>query len=296
MSAGEHRASTDGGPTRGSAAGHPIEEATPARRDAGETGADGPRAFVVDAFTDAPFRGNPAGVVLLDEERDAQWMQAVAAEMRHSETAFVRPAGDGRWHLRWFTPTVEVDLCGHATLATAHVLGGSGVFDTRSGRLTCSAAGDGWIEMDFPADPPTPIDAPAELDAALGGAPVVHVARGVSDLLVELPTPDEVRAVRPDLATLARIPVRGVIVTAYDDARDRVVSRCFYPAVGVPEDPVTGSAHCTIASWWSKRRGADDFLAEQLSPRGGVLRLSRRGDRVRLAGQAVTVWQGRLAV
>ncbi|WP_229403114.1 PhzF family phenazine biosynthesis protein [Micromonospora okii] len=258
--------------------------------------APGARAFVVDAFTDAPFRGNPAGVVLLDEERDAEWMQAVATEMRHSETAFVRPAGDGGWHLRWFTPAVEVDLCGHATLATAHVLGGTSSFETRSGRLTCTVTDDGWIEMDFPADPPTPVDAPDGLAAALGGTPVVAVARGVSDLLVEVPGPDDVRGVRPDLAALARIPVRGVIVTAYDDAGDRVVSRCFYPAVGVPEDPVTGSAHCTLASWWSARRQADDLLAAQLSPRGGTLRLSRRGDRVRLAGQAVTVWEGRLAV
>ncbi|MGR6321760.1 PhzF family phenazine biosynthesis protein [Micromonospora soli] len=258
---------------------------------------NGSRLFVVDAFTDEPFRGNPAGVVILDEKRDEAWMQAVASEMRHSETAFALPADGGWWHLRWFTPTVEVDLCGHATLATAHVLGGHSRFRTRSGDLTCTVSPEGWIEMDFPADPPTPVEAPPGLDRALGAdVTVVAVARGVSDLLVEVAGPPDVRAVRPDLAALASIPVRGVIVTAYDDDRDVVVSRCFYPAVGVPEDPVTGSAHCTIGSWWAERRQRDDLRAEQLSPRGGTLRLSRRGDRMRLAGRAVTVWRGEMSV
>ena len=252
--------------------------------------------FVVDAFTDQPFRGNPAGVVILDEKRDEAWMQAVASEMRHSETAFVLPAENGWWHLRWFTPTVEVDLCGHATLATAHVLGGHTRFRTRSGDLTCSVSPEGWIEMDFPADPPTPVDPPDDLRRALGDVTVVAVARGVSDLLVEVGGPQDVRAARPDLAALAALPVRGVILTAYDDDRDRVVSRCFYPAVGVPEDPVTGSAHCTIGSWWAGRRQRDGVLADQLSPRGGTLRLSRRGDRIRLGGRAVTVWHGRISV
>ncbi|TDC30992.1 PhzF family phenazine biosynthesis protein [Micromonospora sp. KC213] len=257
----------------------------------------GGRLFVVDAFTDEPFRGNPAGVVLLDEERDEKWMQAVASEMRHSETAFVSPADDGRWRLRWFTPTVEVDLCGHATLATAHVLGGDSTFHTRSGQLTCSVSAQGWIEMDFPADPPAPSEPPPELTRALGdGVTVVAVARGVSDLLVEVAGPQDVRSVRPDLAALTEIPARGVIVTAFDDVADRVVSRCFYPAVGVPEDPVTGSAHCTIGSWWFARLGRHELLAEQLSPRGGTLRLFDRGGRIGLSGRAVTVWHGEIAV
>ncbi|WP_207917000.1 PhzF family phenazine biosynthesis protein [Micromonospora sp. KC723] len=257
----------------------------------------GGRLFVVDAFTDEPFRGNPAGVVLLDEERDENWMQAVASEMRHSETAFVSPGEDGWWRLRWFTPTVEVDLCGHATLATAHVLGGDSRFRTRSGELACSVSPQGWIEMDFPADPPASTEPPPGLARALGdGVTVVAVTRGVSDLLVEVAGPQDVRSVRPDLDALAEIPVRGVITTAFDDAADRVVSRCFYPAVGVPEDPVTGSAHCTIGSWWFARLGRDELLAEQLSPRGGMLRLSRRGDRIGLSGRAVTVWHGEIAV
>ncbi|MFI6133069.1 PhzF family phenazine biosynthesis protein [Micromonospora sp. NPDC051141] len=259
--------------------------------------ANGSRLFVVDAFTDEPFRGNPAGVVILADKRSDAWMQSVASEMRHSETAFASPAENDWWHLRWFTPTVEVDLCGHATLATAHVLGGHTRFRTRSGDLTCSVSPEGWIEMDFPADPPAPIDMPEPLRAALGdGVTVVAVTRGVSDLLVEVAGPDDVRAARPDLAALASIPVRGVILTAHDPARNRIVSRCFYPAVGVPEDPVTGSAHCTIGSWWAQRLGRDDLVAEQLSPRGGTLRLARRGDRMRLGGRAVTVWHGEISV
>ncbi|WP_433494126.1 PhzF family phenazine biosynthesis protein [Micromonospora sp. CA-248089] len=259
--------------------------------------ADGSQLFVVDAFTDEPFRGNPAGVVILADKRGDSWMQSVASEMRHSETAFASPAEDGWWHLRWFTPTVEVDLCGHATLATAHVLGGHTRFHTRSGDLSCSVSPEGWIEMDFPADPPTPVDAPEQLRAALGeGIRVVAVTRGVSDLLVEVAGPDDVRAARPDLEVLASIPVRGVILTANDSSRDRIVSRCFYPAVGVPEDPVTGSAHCTIGSWWAERLGRDDLIAEQLSPRGGTLRLGRKGDRVQLGGRAVTVWHGEIKV
>lgn len=254
-----------------------------------------PAVYVVDAFTDVPFRGNPAGVVLLAEERDESWMQQVASEMRHSETAFAVPRADGEWNLRWFTPTVEVDLCGHATLATAHVIGGSPVFHTRSGRLSCVAAG-GWIEMDFPADPPVPEEPTDTLRRALGDPSITAVARGVFDLLIEVADPNEVRDLRPDLAAVATIPVRGVIVTAYDEAADCVVSRCFYPAAGVPEDPVTGSAHCTIGSWWSARLGHRKLLARQMSPRGGELRIEMRGDRVGLAGRAVTVWRGELTV
>jgi predicted PhzF superfamily epimerase YddE/YHI9 len=265
--------------------------------------------FVVDAFTDRPFAGNPAGVVLLTEPRDAAWMQAVAAEMKHAETAFVEMTDDDVLPLRWFTPAAEVDLCGHATLATAHALAGRGRssdrgdidsrvrrFGTRSGVLTCTATGDGWVEMDFPADPPGPVDVPRLLDA-LPGTTVKEVARGVSDVLVEVASAAEVRALRPDLAAIAEIDARGVIVTAPGD-RDGldVVSRCFYPAVGVPEDPVTGSAHCTLASWWAPRLGHDDLVAEQASERGGLVRMTLRQDRVGLAGQAVTVLQGQLNV
>jgi predicted PhzF superfamily epimerase YddE/YHI9 len=259
-----------------------------------------PELHIVDAFTDTAFAGNAAGVVLLDGPRDDAWMQAVAAELRHSETAFVGPARgggvrrDGVWQLRWFTPVVEVALCGHATLAAAHVLGRDCVFDTRSGELTCSIRAGGWIEMDFPADPATPVEPGPDLVAGLAGATMVAAGRGVSDVLVQLGSAAQVRALRPDLAALARVPARGVIVTARGEGATDIVSRCFYPAVGVPEDPVTGSAHCTLASWWSPRLDRATLRAEQASARGGSLRTTLRGDRVTLAGQAVTVARGQL--
>jgi predicted PhzF superfamily epimerase YddE/YHI9 len=253
--------------------------------------------YIVDAFTGEPFRGNPAGVVLLDQPRDDAWMQSVAAEMRHSETAFVTPMSPGVAGLRWFTPTVEVDLCGHATLATGHVLGGDNVFHTRSGELRTSVGADGWVRMDFPADPPRPIPVGDDLRSALGDVAIVQAAQGVSDILVQVATAGDVREVDPDLEALERLPVRGVIVTAPgDDGSADVMSRCFYPAAGVPEDPVTGSAHCTIGSWWGPLLGREEFTARQLSERGGFLRISLRNDRVGLAGQAVTVLKGQIEV
>lgn len=251
-----------------------------------------PDLFVVDAFTDAAFAGNPAGVVLLDSGRPEDWMQSVAHELGFSETAFVIDAGESVRRLRWFTPVTEVDLCGHATLAAAHVLRGERVFQTRSGRLRCVPDGDGWIQMDFPADQIELVGLTDELRAAIRGATPVATARGVSDLLVQLGSAAEVRDFIPDLDALARIPVRGLIVTAPGDGATDIVSRCFYPAVGVPEDPVTGSAHCTLASWWCPRLGQDDLLAAQVSARGGTVRVGLRGDRVNLAGQAVTVVAG----
>ncbi|MEU4444401.1 PhzF family phenazine biosynthesis protein [Actinosynnema sp. NPDC050801] len=252
--------------------------------------------YVVDAFTDRAFAGNPAGVVLLDGPVDERWMQSVAAEMKHAETAFVRVDHDGPLPLRWFTPVAEVDLCGHATLATAHVLGGGRAFSTRSGVLTCTAD-DGWVEMDFPADPAAPIEMTTPLRAGLPGVTVRAVAQAVSDVLVEAASADEVRDLRPDFAALAEVPGRGVIVTAPGDRADLdVVSRCFYPSYGVPEDSVTGSAHCTLASWWAPRLGRANLLAEQASARGGLVRATLDQDRVRLAGQAVTVIRGRLIV
>lgn len=251
---------------------------------------------MVDAFTDRAFAGNPAGVVLLDGPVDERWMQSVAAEMKHAETAFVRVDHDGPLPLRWFTPVAEVDLCGHATLATAHVLGGGRAFSTRSGVLTCTAD-DGWVEMDFPADPAAPIEMTTPLRAGLPGVTVRAVAQAVSDVLVEAASADEVRDLRPDFAALAEVPGRGVIVTAPGDRADLdVVSRCFYPSYGVPEDSVTGSAHCTLASWWAPRLGRANLLAEQASARGGLVRATLDQDRVRLAGQAVTVIRGRLIV
>lgn len=250
--------------------------------------------FVVDAFTDRPFAGNPAGVVLLTEPRDDAWMQAVAAEMKHAETAFVVPDQDPA-PLRWFTPVAEVDLCGHATLATAHVLGGDRRFTTRSGILTCTPK-DGWIEMDFPADPPEPVDVPPGMAKALPGITIKAVARGVSDYLVEAASAREVRSLRPDVQGLTQFSSRGVIVTAPNDGPEDIVSRCFYPNYGIPEDSVTGSAHCTLASYWAPRLGTADLLAEQASARGGRVRMTLEDDRVRLAGTAVTVLRGQLSV
>jgi predicted PhzF superfamily epimerase YddE/YHI9 len=248
--------------------------------------------FVVDAFTSQAFRGNPAGVVFVEKFPGDEWMQSVAAELGFAETAFVTPVSQGVRGLRWFTPAYEVDLCGHATLATAHVLGGDNVFQTRSGKLTTSAGQDGWVHMDFPLDKPISVD--ADLSRELPGVTHVAVARGVSDFLVQVASADEVRAVVPDLRAVADLPARGVIVTATEG--DEVVSRCFYPGAGVPEDPVTGSAHCTLAGWWAPKLGREDFVAHQLSPRGGTIKVVVRGERVGLAGQAVTVVSGRLEV
>lgn len=256
--------------------------------------------YIVDAFTDQPFRGNPAGVMVLPAQfPEDSWMQALAAELRHSETAFVCPRDGGRseWNLRWFTPAVEVDLCGHATLATAHVLGGDHVFHTRSGVLRTSATGGGWIRMDFPADPPVALPFPIEFHNVLPGTKVAAAVRGVADILVQVGSEEEVRAVSPDMEALAELPARGIIVTAMAGGQDAdIVSRCFYPAAGVPEDPVTGSAHCALMSYWAPLLGRDKLVAQQLSPRGGTLRLELAGDRVHMEGQAVTILEGRIRV
>lgn len=245
------------------------------------------KLMTVDAFTDRPFRGNPAAVCFLDREREPAWMQAIAAEMNLSETAFLLPRGDD-WSLRWFTPKVEVDLCGHATLASAHAIGAPRVrFHTKSGALTATRSGD-WIELDFPALPPAPMDPPPGLLDALG-VRAVHVARSRFDYLVEIE--GDVRAVRPDFDAISKLPVRGVIVTG--PGRD-FVSRFFAPAAGVDEDPVTGSAHCVLAPYWGAKLGKTEMVGEQLSHRGGIVRVRLEGDRVILGGQAVTVCRGEL--
>ncbi len=259
--------------------------------------------YVVDAFTDTAFRGNPAGVVLLEEPATDQWMQLVAAELKHAETAFVVTSvgADEPKPLRWFTPTTEVDLCGHATLATSHVLGGDQRFTTRSGELRCSAKGGGWVEMDFPADKTAPATLTDELTNGLPGLTAVRVMRGSSDVLLQAESAAQVRALQADLDALAHVPARAVIVTAPGD-REGIdfVSRVFGPRVGIPEDPVTGSAHCTLATWWSEQLGrtesGTELVGEQASERGGVVRMTLRGDRVGLAGQAVTVLHGQLEV
>jgi len=254
----------------------------------------------VNAFTDRPFAGNPAAVCLLPSARDAEWMQLVAREMNLAETAFlVREGGD--FQLRWFTPTVEVDLCGHATLASAHALweGGhlgpreAGRFQTRSGLLTAERR-DGLIWLDFPSTPPTPAEAPADLRDGLR-APFRYVGRTPFDYLVEVDGEAAVRALAPDLAAVARLPVRGVIVTGRGETPEYdFVSRFFAPAAGVPEDPVTGSAHCALAPYWAAKLGRSTLVGYQASVRGGIVRLQVTGDRVQLGGHAVTVMRGEL--
>lgn len=299
--------------------------------------------LVVDAFTTEPFRGNPAGVVLLEKPRPDDWMQAFAAEMKHAETAFLVPE-EGGFHLRWFTPVAEVDLCGHATLASAHALWETGTleaghearFRTRSGLLTARQTRNG-IEMDFPAQPPRAVeDCDIEggtglvgevVNKALSGAVCEAIFRGLgqrgryvgwngSDYLVELDSDEMVRALKPDFAALGSIGTRGVIATAaasngggspspkggasgagsepavaYD-----FISRFFAPAFGIDEDPVTGSAHCALGPYWGQKLGKDEVVGYQASPRGGVVRIALRGDRVALTGKAVTILRGTISV
>jgi PhzF family phenazine biosynthesis protein len=256
--------------------------------------------YQVDAFTHQPFRGNPAGVCLLPEPASDQWMSRVAAEMNLSETAFLVRQPEG-FNLRWFTPAAEVDLCGHATLASAHTLWEIGVlaagetarFHTRSGLLSAEKHGE-WIEMDFPAKPEEPADPPPGLLEAIG-APVKYVGRNQFDYILELADEAAVRSLEPNISRLAQTPARGVIVTSRaTSAEFDFVSRFFAPAVGVPEDPVTGSAHCCLAPFWSQRLGKKEFNAYQASSRGGVVRCRLAGERVFLGGQAVTVLRGEL--
>lgn len=255
---------------------------------------------VVDAFAEAPFRGNPAAVCLLDQWRPDEWLQAVAAEMNLSETAFLLRRGIDEWELRWFTPTVEVDLCGHATLAAAHALsriwGETAeqlTFHTRSGALVASV-GDSVVVIDLPIDPPTAIDA-AEVASCFDKP--LYVGRAKFDLLVHLDSAAVVRSYQPDIARLRELDCRGVIITAAsDDERFDFVSRFFAPKAGIDEDPVTGSAHCTLAPYWAQRLNRGALNASQVSRRVGVLALELCGDRVRLAGRAFTTLEGWLRV
>lgn len=256
--------------------------------------------FQVDAFADGPFTGNPAAIVMLPAAAEAPWMQRVAAEMNLAETAFLVPRPDG-FDLRWFTPAVEVDLCGHATLASAHVLWQNGLlvqgeaarFHTRSGVLTATADGD-WIELDFPATHAESTDPPPGLLESLG-TQAIFVGKSRFDYLVEVASEDTVRNLRPDHVQLRSLPVRGVIVTSRAaTAGWDFVSRFFAPGSGIDEDPVTGSAHCALTPYWSRKLGRSTFTARQLSPRGGTLQVRLDGERVRLRGHAVTVVRGEL--
>lgn len=260
------------------------------------------RIVQVDAFTTVKFRGNPAAVCVLEGDADKRWMSDVAREMNLSETAFLRRLDGGAWSLRWFTPAVEVDLCGHATLASAHVLWQDGLagagdvlrFETRSGTLTARRKGDD-IVLDFPAEPAAPAAAPRTLLDALGVTDDVATGRNRFDWLVELPSAERVRALTPDMKLLATVDMRGVIMTARaDDDEHDFVSRWFGPQSGVDEDPVTGSAHCCLAPWWAERLGRTQLRGYQASARGGTVGVRLLGDRVELTGSAVTVMVGEL--
>lgn len=258
--------------------------------------------YQVDAFTDKAFGGNSAAVVFLMGPRPDAWLQAFAAEMNLSETAYFMRRGN-EFQLRWFSPVCEVDLCGHATLAAAHVIWETDLaapedevrFQTRSGLLRVRRDGD-WIAMDFPADPPSAYKLPKDIAKAIG-AKVVWSGMGREDLILELENEAAVRALKPDMEALKTASRRGVIVTAAAEtgAGYHFVSRFFAPAFGIDEDPVTGSAHCTLAPYWSEKMGQMSFVAYQASTRGGLLKVRLRGNRVEIKGQAVTVMQGVVA-
>ena len=266
------------------------------------------RIRIVDAFTDRPFAGNPAGVVLLDAFPDDGRLQDVAREVNHAETAFAHrlpEGGEADWALRWFTPTTEVALCGHATLATAHVLHTTGAhegpvrFATRSGVLSAAPREDGSITLDFPTAPLTRVEIPEGVAEALGAQPRTAFDTGPNfgDLLLELADEQTVLGLTPDHRALARHSQRGIIATARaaDPARGYdFVSRCFFPNVGIDEDPVTGSAHTALAPYWSEHLGRPDLTGLQASPRSGRVHTELRGDRTLLTGRAVTVIDGEL--
>ena len=259
------------------------------------------RIVQVDAFTAKAFTGNPAAVCLLPEARPDQWMAHVAMEMNLAETAFLVRNGDS-YHLRWFTPAVEVDLCGHATLASAHFLWEDGHlhsaatarFHTKSGVLTCERRGN-WIEMNFPAKFEQPADPPPNLAEALG-TELRYVGRNQFDYLIEVADEQTLRALTPKHHLLRELPVRGVICTAPASGDYDFVSRFFAPGSGIDEDPVTGSAHCALAPFWAARLGKTEMTGFQASPRGGVVKVRVEGDRVLLLGQAVTTMRGDLLV
>lgn len=257
--------------------------------------------FQVDSFTREPFKGNPAGVCVFADQKNADWMQNVAAEMNVSETAFVRRRGDGTFELRWFTPSCEVDMCGHATLAAAHTLWETGLlpageeaqFSTRSGILTANKKGD-FIQLDFPAVPVEGSQTAKSLERALGVS-AAAVFKHRFGTLTEVSSADVVRNLAPKIGALAKISGDMHIVTAKsDDPAFDIVSRVFCPRIGVDEDPVTGSAHCCLGPYWKGKTGKDDFTAWQASKRGGSMIVRVRGERVQLEGQAVTVLRGEI--
>lgn len=258
--------------------------------------------YQVDSFSDKPFRGNPAGVCLLEKPAPEKWMQQLAMEMNLSETAFCFPQNDG-FRLRWFTPIAEVELCGHATLATAHVLFETGAvkpdqtarFQTMSGILTVTL-NKGRLQMDFPATPAAPCNLPPELQKALGLGQIVWCGKNAVDYIIEMESEKEIVELRPDFRRLAAATQRGVIVTALSDNPDYdFVSRFFAPAIGIDEDPVTGSAHCTLGPYWQNKLKTSVFTAYQASRRGGIVQVGVKGERILLGGTAVTIFAAQLS-
>lgn len=262
----------------------------------------GQKIMQVDAFTAVPFAGNPAGVCIMDRAAPEGWMKNVAREMNLAETAFAFKE-NGHYRLRWFTPMAEVKLCGHATIATAHIMWEDGMadpneqlkFETLSGILTAERDGS-WIKLDFPAKVAVETEAPEGLLEALGIDRPLFVGKNVWDYLVEVEDEHHVRSLKPDLFRLAEVDARGVVVTAQSNHKNYdFISRFFAPRIGVPEDPVTGSAHCALTPYWSQKLGKTEMIGYQASERGGVVKVAARGDRVWLYGEAVTVLRGELA-
>ena len=259
------------------------------------------RIYQVDAFTDQMFSGNPAAVCLLDQPADADWMQSVAAEMNVAETAFLVLRDDGTYDLRWFTPKVEVDLCGHATLASAHTLWECGEltqtdpaqFHSRSGLLTARLIDEGWIELDFPSLPPIPVAAPQGLTEALA-TQAQYVGLAAQNHIVELESAQAVRALEPDFNLLGKHNLSVIATAVSDDPEFDFISRYFAVPFGINEDPVTGSAHCTLGPYWQSRLNKNEFVAYQASARGGIVKVRVADDRTFLAGQAVTILRGEL--
>lgn len=258
---------------------------------------------VVDAFADKPFAGNPAGVCVTDAPLEDDLMQKIASEMKHAETAFLVPRENYEWSLRWFTPAIEVDLCGHATLGSAHQIFEQRLasedavlkFHTRSGVLTAKKIGE-LIELDFPAIHPKPLTFGEDVFRALGTVPLFTGREGFF-VLFEVSSAETVRKLNPDLKTLVHLGVGSFIVSARsDEAHIDIISRCFVPGAGIDEDPVTGSAHCALAPYWSAKLGKTILNAYQASERGGALEIEVRGERVLLRGKAVTVLRGELYV
>lgn len=259
------------------------------------------KIYQVDSFADRAFKGNPAAVCILDEKKSDDWMRDVAAEMNLSETAFLFKLEDG-FSLRWFTPEVEVDLCGHATLASAHILWEQGYlkreeearFHTRSGLLTAKYS-DGWIELNFPVEPERSCEMPQGLDKALG-VEIKYTGKNRMDYIAEVNSEDEVRNMKPDFNLLKSLGARGVIVTSISNSEGYdFVSRFFCPGIGIDEDPVTGSAHCCLAPYWAEKLNKNEFKAYQASKRGGMLGVTVIGERVVLSGKAVTILKGELS-